>query len=332
MRYFVTGATGFIGGHVARMLVQDGHEVVALVRTPSKAKDLAAAGIHLAEGDIVDKESMRQPMTGVDGVFHIAAWYKVGLKDKQAENINVAGTRNVLELMKELTIPKGVYTSTLAVFSDTKDVLVDENYYHPAEKGFLSEYDRTKWLAHYEVAVPMMKDGLPLVIVQPGLVYGPGDTSSVRDNLIRYLQGKLPMLPAKTAFAWAHIEDIARAHILAMQKGRAGESYIIGGEKVRFSDAMKLAEELTGIPAPRMIAPPGLLKIMAALTGIVGSVIPLPAAYQAESLRIIAGVTYLGDNSKARRELGYNPRPLREGLRETLEHEMKLLGLPNRND
>jgi len=107
-------------------------------------------------------------------VFHMAAWYKVGAKDKsQAELVNVEGTRNVLEVMKELKIAKGVYTSTLAVFSDTKGRVVDETYRHHGP--FLSEYDRTKWKAQVEVAEPMMKAGLPLVIVMPGLVYGPGD-------------------------------------------------------------------------------------------------------------------------------------------------------------
>ena len=129
MKYFVTGASGFIGGVLARRLVKDGHEVIALVRTPSKASDLG--GVTLVQGDITDKGSMRESMTGVDGVFHVAGWYKVGARDKsQGYKINVEGTRNVLELMKELNIPKGVYTSTLAVFSNTHGVMPDENYHY----------------------------------------------------------------------------------------------------------------------------------------------------------------------------------------------------------
>ena len=111
MKYFITGATGFIGGRVAQQLIADGHEVIALVRSKAKADNLAKLGITLAEGDITDKESMRQPMTGVDGVFHIAAWYKIGERDKSfAEHINVGGTRNVLELMKELGVTNGFRT------------------------------------------------------------------------------------------------------------------------------------------------------------------------------------------------------------------------------
>src|SRR6266849_4262267 len=144
MKYFVTGATGFVGGRVVRRLVGAGHQVVVVVRNPAKAADLANLGIEIYQGDVTDKESMRTPMQGVDGVFHIAGWYKIGVRDKSdGEKINVQGTRNVLELMRELGIPKGVYTSTLAVNSDTHGRLVDESYHYNGPH--LSEYDRTKW-------------------------------------------------------------------------------------------------------------------------------------------------------------------------------------------
>jgi nucleoside-diphosphate-sugar epimerase len=326
MKYFVTGATGFVGGRVVRQLVEAGHQVIVVVRNPAKATDLADLGMVVYQGDVTDKESMRGPMTGVDGVYHIAGWYKVGVKDKSdGEKINVQGTRNVLELMQELGIPKGVYTSSLAVFSDTHGRLVDETYRY--DGPHLSEYDRTKWAAHYEVADPMIAAGLPLVIVQPGLIYGPGDTSSARTTLIQYLQRKLPLLPAETAFCWAHVDDVACGHILALQKGQPGESYIIAGPRHTLVEAMEIAEKITGIPAPRLRVSPGMMKAMAGLMGLVEKIVPVPKAYTAEGLRILAGVTYIGSNAKAKRELGYNPRPLLEGLTETLHHEMRLLGL-----
>ncbi len=326
MRYFLTGATGFIGGNVAQQLAAAGHKVVALVRDPTKAANVAALGAALHQGDITDKESLRRPMTGVDGVFHIAAWYKIGEGSlAEARTINVQGTRNVLELMQELRIPKGVYTSTLAVFSNTKGRLVDETYCHNGP--WLSVYDRTKWEAHYEVALPMMQQGLPLVIVQPGLVYGPGDKSSVRDTMVQYLKRRLPLVPRKTAFNWAHVEDTARGHVLAMERGKSGESYIIAGSAHTLEEALDLAQAITGIPAPQFRASPVLLKTLAVLMGIVGFVVSLPPSYTAEGLRVSAGSTYLGDNSKARRELGFQARPLEEGLRETLLHEMELLGV-----
>src|SRR5271169_3132545 len=148
MRYLVTGATGFIGGSVVRQLLAAGHQVSALVRRPSSATDLAALGVALYPGDVTDRPSLREPMRGVDGVFHLAGWYKVGARDRSpGERINVAGTRHVLESMAEAGVPRGVYTSTLAVFSDTGGRLVDETYRHAGP--WLSEYDRTKWVAHY---------------------------------------------------------------------------------------------------------------------------------------------------------------------------------------
>lgn len=151
-------ATGYIGGHVARQLVDDGHEVIALARTPSNADDLHDLGATVVEGDITEKASLREPMAGVDGVFHIAGWCDVGVTDP-GERINVDGTRNVLAVMDELDVPKGVYTSTFAVNSDTGGRVVDEEYVYAGPH--LTAYDRTKWQAHYEVAAPMVEAGLP---------------------------------------------------------------------------------------------------------------------------------------------------------------------------
>lgn len=325
MKYFITGATGFIGGRITAMLIEQGHEVIALARNPTKAQDLLAMGATVVKGDIVDKDSMREPMAGVDGIYHIAAWYKVGARDNSmAHKINVQGTRNVLELMKELNIPKGVYTSTLAVFSDTHGKVPDETYRYDGEH--VSEYDRTKWLAHYEVALPMIEDGLPLVIVMPGVVYGPGDQSDLRDTMVQFLKGQFPAAPDKTAMCWAHVDDIAQGHILAMEKGNAGESYIIAGPKHTFVDYLETVADIAGVAGPRFKLAPGMLKNMAGVMGVVEKVVSVPAAFSSEGLRASAGVTYLGDNSKAKRELDYNPRSLAEGLQETVAYEMAKLG------
>ena len=320
MKYFVTGATGFVGGVLSRKLSEGGHEIHASVRSPEKAKELQDIGVKLFRGDVTDKESMREAMRGVDGVFHVAGWYKIGVKDKSdGERVNIQGTRNVLELMRELKIPKGVYTSSLVVNSHTNGEMKDESYHFTGQH--LSEYDRTKAVAH-EVAKEFIAKGLPLVIVMPGLIYGPGDTSSLRTSILDFLNQKLPMLPSQTTFCWAHVDDIVQGHILAMEKGQIGESYIIAGEPYKIADAFKLASEITGKRAPGVVS----YKVMKVLSVLVKPFDNfLPETYTSEGLREVAGPTYLGDNSKAKRELGYNPRPLREGWGETLLHEMKLL-------
>lgn len=325
MRYFVTGATGFVGGRVARQLRDAGHEVVALVRDPDKAESLAATGVQLAQGDVTDKGSMRAPMSGSDGVFHIAGWYKIGVKDKTpGVAINVNGTRNVLDLMQELEITRGVYTSTLAVNSDTRGQLKDETYRYTGKH--LSEYDRTKAVAH-DIANEFIHNGLPLVIVQPGLIYGPGDLGPSHDLFVQYLKRRLPMMPQRTAFCWAHVDDVARGHVLAMERGRVGESYFVCGPVHTLIEALRLAEQLTGVPTPAQTAPPWVLRAMSGVMSLVERVVSIPDNYSSEYLRVSAGVTYIGDNSKARRELGWAPRPLADGLAETLQHEMRRLGM-----
>ena len=321
MRYFLTGATVFLGGVLARQLRAAGHQVVALVRDTGTAGALADLGVELASGDITDRTAMVGPMAGADGVFHCAAWYKLGARDKSmALAVNVEGTRNVLEVMKKTGVPKGVYTSTLAVFSDTGGRMVDERYRHLGA-SFISEYDRTKWLAHYEVALPMMQKGLPLVIVQPGVIYGPGDHSDVHRAWAGLLDGTLRLLPERTAYCWAHVEDVAAAHVLAMEKGRPGESYIIAGPRHTFIEAVEIAARIAGVKAPSRRVSPAVLRAAAAILAPLDRLVPLRGQLSPEYLRAIAGVTYLGDNAKARRELGCAPRPLEEGLADTIAWE-----------
>lgn len=323
MRYFMTGATGFIGERVARQLVAAGHEVVALVRDPAGASALAALGVELAHGDIRDPASLCAPLQGADGAFHLAAWYRVGARDaSMAESINVAGTRNVLDAAADAGVSKIVYTSTIAVVGDTRGRVVSAD--HRYDGSWLSEYDRTKWVAHYEVAVPAIQAGLPLVIVQPGYVYGPGDHSNVGDVLRDYLRRRLPVTPAQGG-CWAHVDDTARGHVLAMERGRVGVSYVLAGECRMWADILDIAHEITGIRPPRLTLPPALARISATLMKPLAALAPLPQMYHPETLRIAAGVTYWADDSLARRELGWDPRPLRDGLAETLAAERAAL-------
>lgn len=324
MEYFITGATGFIGGHLAHQLLDDGHDVVALARSPADATDLEAAGATVVEGDITEKETLRDPMEGVDGIFHVAGWYDVGATDPSlGDRINVEDTRNVLDVMASLDVPKGVYTSTLAVNSDTGGDVVDEAYHYTGPH--LTAYDRTKWEAHYDVVEPRVADGLPLVTVMPGLVYGPGDTSVFGDALRAYLAGDLPVIPREVAYSPGHVVDIARAHVRAMERGTAGESYIVGGEPTTLVALFDIVADIADRAPPRAVSP-AIFGALAPVADLLGRILTLPKEYRAERLRVLAGVTYLGDNSKAKDELGLEHRPLRDGLEETVAYEQAQLG------
>lgn len=323
-RYFVTGATGFIGGELTKQLIGRGHQVVALVRSPERAALLKTLGVEIHTGDITNRDSLCAPMRGVDGVFHVAAWYKVGVVEPAAEAINVTGTRNVLEVARDLAIPRIVYTSTVGVFGDTRGQVVDETYY--VRGPFLTEYDRTKWIAHYEVALPMARAGLPLIIAMPGLVYGPGDTSAIHTTLVRLLRGRLFMTPSRVTFAWGYVEDTARGLRQAMESGRPGESYLLTGPIHTFQDAFTLAARIAGKRPPPIHPPPALMRLLAAATELLEGM-DVRTRYSAELLRLMAGTTWIGSSAKAERELGFTTRPLDEGLRHTIEHELRQLGM-----
>lgn len=317
MKAFVTGGSGFIGQRLIPKLIARGYEVVALTRSDQSAATVQALGAMPVAGDITDTASMRPGMADCDVVFHVAAWYKLGSPDwMEAEAINVGGTRRVLRLAHELAIPKIVYVSTIAVFGDTHGELVDETYF----KGgpFLSEYDRTKWLAHYKVALPLIEKGAPIVIPMPGVVYGPGDTSAVADMMRLFYRG-LPALPApETTFTYAHVDDIAEGIILAAEKGKIGESYILAGPAIPLGEMVDFWAHMLGRRAPAVRIPGQVLRPFAPVMGAVSSIAPVPSVFSEEATRSL-GATYMARSDKARAELGWKTRPLQTGMLETFK-------------
>lgn len=328
MEYFVTGATGLVGTHLVEQLVDEGHDVVALTRSRSNAAHLPEAAT-VVEGDLTEKGSMRGPMAGVDGVFHAGAWFYVGPGPQQvetAERVNVEGTRNVLELMDELDVPKGVYTSTVGVHPGTSGGTIDEST--EPECPTFAVYYRTKWEAHYEVAKPMMADGLPLVTVLPSAIYGPGDKleGSMRGIFRDYLTRDLPALPRESVLSFDFVADTARAHRLAMERGTSGEEYVIASEARPLTEPFEVAESLTGIPAPRTV--PGVtFAALSRVMRVVERVATPPSGFEPELLSFAAGRRYDVDTTKAKRELGLEHRSLEEGLREYLAWELDQLGM-----
>ncbi len=323
MKYFVTGATGFIGSHLVPKLIAQGHVVTCLVRNPAKAESLKQLGVALAQGDVTDKASMIEPMRGVDGVFHLAGMYELGREyHTRMAAVNVDGARLTFEAALAAGVPKIVHTSTIGVFGNTHGQLVDETY--RVEKNELSsEYERTKWAAHYEVALPMIQGGAPIVIVQPGAVTGPGDTSPLAQIVDAYLRRLPLMLGAQSGVMWAHVDDIADGHILTMEQGRVGESYILAGPALTYREAMQLFEKLTGIPAPKLWLPGWAAGAMSATVDFLERAVNAKLMYSSESLSTLNDYTFYGTADKAKHELGWQPRPVEQVFKEVLNYEIQ---------
>ena len=320
----MTGATGFIGSAVAGLLRSRGDEVVALVRTPSRAAGLSEIGCELAEGDITDSRSIRAAMEGCDRVIHGAAIYEVGIPSSRRPAMfeaNVHGTELVLGTALELKVKKALYISTVNAFGNTRGKVVDETHVH--DEDYVSYYDETKHRAH-KVAKELIKQGLPLVIIQPGGVYGPGDTSPIGLLINQFLRGRMPaMMFPETGFNLVHRDDVAAGILLALDKGKAGEAYVLGGEITTTGDAIRLLAKVTGRKAPRFTLPALMMKASAPLGPVIGPALGFGPNLR-EIIRAADGVTYWATDAKARKQLGYRPRALEEGLRQTLVAEGRI--------
>jgi dihydroflavonol-4-reductase len=319
VRAFVTGGTGFIGGHVVRRLRERGDDVVALVRSPDKASDLRDLGVELVEGDLTDSDAIRRAAKGADAAFHGAAIYKVGIPKKDRDGMydtNVRGTERVLDAVFEAGVPKIVYLSTVAVFGNTNQQVVDESY----ERGtgdFLSTYDETKTLAH-AAAKDRIAKGYPIVIVQPGGVYGPNDHSELGNMIDQTVSGKLFALPfPDLGLNFVHVEDVADGILLAHDKGEVGESYVLGGQNGTMREFVNKVAEVAGCKAPKRDMPTPLIKTGIPFGPIVGKVLGFPPNL-GELVKSSDGVTWWASHEKAHDRLGYSPRGLDAGLRATL--------------
>ncbi|MFL5897277.1 MAG: NAD-dependent epimerase/dehydratase family protein [Solirubrobacterales bacterium] len=326
MKIFLTGGTGFIGGELARQLRERGEEVACLVRNPTKAAKLTELGCELVGGDLGDEAAIRKGMQGCDAVIHAAAVYEVGIPASQRpamRDANVAGTERVMKVALEEKVPRIVYVSTVGIFGNTRKQVVDETYENP-ETDFTSYYEETKLEAHKAVQWMIEEQELPAIIVQPGGVYGPGDTSQVADLLEQFFARKLPLLPfPELGICMSHVEDIAGGILLALDKGGLGETYVISGPVTTMREAIEIVAKVSGRKAPKRDLPTGLMKAMVPIGPLVGKVMGQPPNLS-ELISSADNVTFWASYEKAQRELGYEPRGLEEGLRAMLAEEGRL--------
>jgi nucleoside-diphosphate-sugar epimerase len=264
---------------------------------------------------------MKEAMRGCDVIFHVAAMCEVGARyTRQMEAVNVDGTRHVFETAMEVGVPKIVYTSTAGVHGDTKGKMVDENHRVPFDALKSSTlYEQTKWRAHYEVALPMIQKGAPIIIIESGGVYGPEDHSVVGDLMELYVRGRLPVFPDRDiTFTFAYVDDIAEGHILAAEKGRLGESYAMGYEPFSLGQFADLWAKVSGRPKVAIKIPSALARPSWPLMALIEKVVPLPAMLSGEAVRSV-GKTWIVSCKKAQDKLGWTPRPAEEGLKLTFD-------------
>ncbi|HWL64561.1 MAG TPA: NAD-dependent epimerase/dehydratase family protein, partial [Actinomycetota bacterium] len=292
MKAFITGATGFVGGKLAAKLRDRGDDVVALVRSPAKAARLKELGCTIVEGDLLAAAAIREGVRGADAVFHVAADYRIGIpasERKAMHEANVTGTEVVLDAASEAGVTKIVYVSTIGYFGNTRGEVVDEKFQR-TDLDWLSAYDETKYLAH-ELVQDRIDQGAPIVITQPGGIYGPGDQSDLADLIDRVRKGKLPFLPMpEVGFNFVHVDDVVEGLLLAHDKGKPGESYVLGGELTTLGGFVETLTGLEGRRPPRVL-PTVFVKVSAPFGPIVGKAFGLPPNMR-EMIKAGDGVTY----------------------------------------
>ncbi|PYQ43830.1 MAG: hypothetical protein DMF77_08620 [Acidobacteria bacterium] len=319
MKVLLTGGTGFLGKNVARALVARGYEVRLLARAGSNLAGLPAGDI--VRGDVCDAASLRRAAEGCQAILHMAALVKMWVPEREVfDRVNVEGLRAALAA-SEAVGARLVYTSSFMAIGPTGAPPADESQIHPGH-SFRNDYERTK--AHADViAREAAAAGRDVVLLYPGVVYGPGDRTAgniVVNMIADHLRGRFPGIigPGDRLWSYAFVDDVAAGHVDALEKGRAGERYLLAGENVSMNDFFRLLGEASGVPAPRLHIPYAaagalgwMLYAWAELTGME----PLLTHEVVGVFREHWSYT----SAKAQRDLGYRTTPLRDGLRRTLD-------------
>lgn len=319
MASLVTGATGFLGSHVARKLVKRGERVRILLRRSSRTSNIEGIDVERFYGDILDIASVKEALKGCDTLYHVAGLVSSKKADhKKMEEINVKGTVNVLSAALEAGVKKAVYTSSVAAIGvNPSGGISDEETPFTLEPMGI-QYLNTKYYAEKE-AIKFYERGLPLVIVNPSIVIGPGDIYlSSTALIVWYCKRKFPGY-IDGGVNVVDVEDVAEGHILAAERGRAGERYILGNKNLTIRECFSLLERITGISSPKRKIP----YFMALTAGFITERIlktssPSFVLQDVDSARA-ARLYWYFDSSKAVRELGFPQTPVEESLERTIK-------------
>jgi dihydroflavonol-4-reductase len=314
MKTLVTGATGFLGSHVARQLAARGERVRVLVRPTSDTRAIDGLEAERFIGDLRDTSSLDRALAGVTRVFHVAADYRLWARNPhEIYESNVTGTRNLLEAARRTGVEKFVYTSTVATIAvPRKDRLPDESTQSSVEE-MIGHYKRSKFEAE-QCAMRAAEAGLPVVIVNPTTPVGPGDWKPTPTGkiIVDFLNGRMPGY-VDTGLNFVPVEDCAAGHLLAAERGRIGERYILGGRNLTLKEVLDALATISGLPAPRWKFPHALAYVAACVDTVASGALGREPQIPLEGVRMARHKMFV-DASKATRDLGFSPGPIEGAL------------------
>jgi len=321
MKYFVTGGTGFIGRALIHKLADSGHTIHALFRSKSKTASLKHPHIQWFKGDVLDPKSILKAMNGCEYVFHSAAMTKIWSKNPQIyHQINVTGTKNIIESSLNLGIKKVVMTSTAGVFGPSS--IEDVNETTIRKTKYFTEYERTKAEAD-SLALSYTQKGIDIVIVYPTRVYGPGplkESNSVTKLMNFYIKGRWPLIPGngKSIGNYVYIDDVVEGHISAMEKGFSGEKYILGGENISYREFFNLLRKVSQKNYFLLKTPQSLMRPAARIMTFLAEFTDLYPSLTPEMVKKLS-LNWSVSSRKSVQDLGYRFLSLEEGLKKTLK-------------
>lgn len=314
MSVLVTGGTGFVGGAIFRALLKQGTRIRVLARQTSKIEHLTAQGVEIVYGDILDRNSIEGALEGCDTLYHAAALYDLwGLNERALMQAECEGTRNAMAAALAVNIGKVIYTSTAVTIGEHKGKVGTETTKHRGY--FLSKYERAKFEAE-QIVLLYLNKGLPIIIVNPASVYGPGDLKPSGRAIIDLINGRMPAL-FKGANSLVYLDDVGMGHVLAANKGKVGERYILSGNIITLNEWGRLLCRLSGAKMPPSV-PTFASGMYASLGEMVSRFTKHPPVLSWETFRTVSH-GFQVDGSKAAKELGVEYTPLEEGLRKTIQ-------------
>jgi dihydroflavonol-4-reductase len=318
MTVLVTGATGFVGSAVAKALVGSGSPVRVLVRSGSDRSNLQELPVEIVVGDLTDRASLDRGLAGCSGLYHVAADYRLGTRvPAELYRSNVEGTRNILDAAREAGIGRMVYTSSVATIGLPADGSPGEEATPVALDDMIGHYKRSKYLAE-EIVLSAARSGFPVVIVNPSTPIGPRDVKPTPTGRI-VLDAACGRTPAyvDTGLNIVHVDDVAAGHLLAFERGRIGERYILGGADMTLREVLSQIAELVGRKPPRIRLPLAAVLPVAFLAEAYANVSGRTTRISVESVRMARKRMFFS-SAKAVRDLGYSSRPARAAFEDAL--------------